>query len=72
VNGGFNGKPERDVIFDRALRILPENPLAGGGGGTPFVANALGTSGEGPSVIGLFVIGGLAYGLWRYFKARRA
>jgi predicted chitinase len=74
VNGGFNGKPERDVIFDRALRVLPENPLEGGagGGGGPFVANALGTGGESPSVIGLLVVGGLAYGLWRYFKARRA
>lgn len=71
VNGGFNGKPDRDAIYDRALRVLPENPLGGSGGG-PFVANALGTSGEGPSVIGLLVFGGLAYGIWTYFRKRRA
>jgi putative chitinase len=71
VNGGFNGKPERDEFFDRAMRVLPENPLAGSAGGGPFVASALGTRGESPSFVGLFVVGGLAYGLWRYFKARR-
>jgi predicted chitinase len=70
VNGGFNGKPERDEIFDRAMRVLPENPLDDGSAG-PFVASALGVKGESPSVFGLVVIGGLAYGLWRYFKARR-
>ena len=69
VNGGFNGKPDRDAIYDRALRFLPENPLEGSSGG-PFVANALGTSGESPSVIGLLVFGGLAYGLWTYFRQR--
>ena len=31
VNGGFNGKAERDEIFDRAMQVLPENPIAGGG-----------------------------------------
>jgi predicted chitinase len=32
VNGGFNGKAERDEIFDRAMQVLPENPITGGGG----------------------------------------
>lgn len=66
VNGGFNGKPERDAIFDRALRVLPEDPLSGSSSG-PFVANALG-GGASPSVVGLLVIGGLVYGAWRFLK----
>lgn len=33
VNGGFNGKEVRDVLYRRALEKLPDNPISGGGGG---------------------------------------
>jgi predicted chitinase len=68
VNGGFNGKPERDEFFDRAMRVLPEDPLAGGG--ASFSASSAG-GGKGPSVVTLLVAGAVAWGLWRYFKTRR-
>lgn len=45
INGGFNGKPERDRIYARALQHLPENPIGGGG----FFSSGGGGSGGGLS-----------------------
>lgn len=39
VNGAFNSKAERDEIFDRAMQVLPENPITGGGVGGGLLLN---------------------------------
>lgn len=52
VNGGFNGKPERDVIYQRALQHLPESPISGAGG---FSFGGAGGGGVSPLAVVAFV-----------------
>ena len=47
VNGGFNGKLERDAIYDRALSVLPENPFSDSPAFTMSVASTGRTSDTG-------------------------
>ena len=71
VNGGFNGKPERDEIYDRALSVLPENPLEGSPATTFNTASTGGTSSSSSSSsspIVLLVLGVAAFMLWRKLK----
>jgi hypothetical protein len=70
VNGGFNGKPDRDEIYDRALSVLPENPLEGSPA-TTFNTESTGGSGgtaSSSSPIVLLVLGVAAFMLWRKLK----
>ena len=56
MNGGFNGKPERDEIYDRALSVLPENPLEGSPATTFNTASTGGTASSSSPII-LLVLG---------------
>ncbi len=60
VNGGFNGKPERDRLYQRALQHLPDNPVGGssGGGGGLFSSGGA-SSGGGFSTAGASAFGPL-------------
>lgn len=63
INGGFNGKPQRDEYFERALKVLPDDPV-GVGDKSPSAISTVASESKG-SILPLLVVAGLAFYLWK-------
>lgn len=66
INGGFNGKPQRDEMFARALQVLPNDPV-GVGDKTPSPLAVVVSESKG-SILPLLVVAGLGFYLWKRRK----